>query len=308
MLSILIPVYNFDVRALVHELAYQCADAGVPWEIWCVDDGSAPEYKACNREITALPGVRYQELPANIGRAAIRNFLIRKATFPYVLFMDCDSAVVRADYIAHYLQFVHAQAVLCGGRVYAPIPPAERQYLLHWKFGRQREQMAPEARSRRPWHAFMTNNFLAPKAIVERLCFEERIQGYGHEDTLFGMELQAHGIPVIHLNNPLEHKGLEPASEFLRKNDEAMRNLAWLWQYAQTPVQTRLLDLARRLEARHLLRLATRALCLVLPLLRAVLLSPWPSLWALDMYKLAKLLSARSQMRSPEARSHSQKE
>ncbi len=296
MLSILIPVYNFDVRSLVQELAYQCTDAGVPWEIWCVDDGSAPEYKACNRGIATLPGICYEELPANIGRAAIRNLLISKATFPYVLFMDCDSTVVRADYIAHYLRFVHPQAVLCGGRVYAPIPPTERQYLLHWKFGRQREQIAPEARSRRPWHAFMTNNFLAPKAIFEYLRFEERIQGYGHEDTLFGMELQARGIPVIHLNNPLEHKGLEPASEFLRKNDEAMRNLAWLWQYTQTPVQTRLLDLARRLEAQRLLRPVADILRFALPLLRTVLLSPWPALWALDMYKLAQLLNARSQM------------
>ncbi len=298
MLSILIPVYNFDIRALTHELAYQCADTGVPWEICCIDDGSALEYKARNREIAALPGVRYEELPANIGRAAIRNLLISRATFPYLLFMDCDAAVVRADYIAHYLQFVHPQAVLCGGRVYAPVPPAQKQYLLHWKFGRQREQIAPEVRSRHPWRAFMTNNFLAPKAIFDCLCFEERIQGYGHEDTLFGMELQARHIPVIHLNNPLEHKGLEPAGEFLRKNDEAMRNLAWLWQYAQTPVQTRLLNLARRLEAQHLLQPASKALRLALPLLRAVLLSPWPALWALDMYKLAKLLSARSQMRA----------
>ncbi len=292
MISILIPVFSFDITALVDELAQQCADAGLPWEIICLDDGSAPEFKAINRALQNRPGIRYEELPENVGRAAIRNRLADMAAFPYLLFMDCDSAVVRADYIAHYLAHLDPGTVLYGGRVYAPVPPEDARYLLHWKFGREREQIPPEKRAVQPYHAFMTNNFLIPGDIFQCVRFEERIRGYGHEDTLFGMALQQRGVPVLHLDNPLEHKGLETAAEFLYKNDEAMRNLAWLWRQADLPVHTRLLDMARRLEAQGLSGLLRPVLKIILPALRALLLSRRPVLWALDLYKLYRLLEA----------------
>ncbi len=293
MLSVLIPVYNHDVRLLAEELAQQCAASGVPWEILCIDDGSSPESRTLNRELRGRPGIRYEELPHNAGRAAIRNLLAGSAQYPYLLFMDCDSAVVRADYIAQYAARLDPEMVLYGGRVYAPIAPEDKRYLLHWKFGTIREQVPAEDRAKRPWHAFMTNNFVVPKAIFDSIRFEERIRGYGHEDTLFGMELQRRGVPVLHLDNPLEHIGLETAEVFLHKNDEAMRNLAWLWQEAAIPVQTRLLDLARHLETTGLDALIRPALDAAMPLLRNVLLSSRPALWALDMYKLCRLLHAR---------------
>jgi glycosyltransferase involved in cell wall biosynthesis len=101
VLSVLIPVYNFNIAPLVVELAQQCAGTGLPWEILCIDDGSSLVFREQNRTLQGRAGIRYEELPDNIGRAAIRNLLAEKAVFPYLLFMDCDSAVVRADYMSN---------------------------------------------------------------------------------------------------------------------------------------------------------------------------------------------------------------
>ena len=104
MLSILIPVYNFNVTRLVQTLAEQCAATGEAYEIICFDDGSTPEFKAQNQPIQDIKHIDYQELPKNLGRSAIRNALGQAAQYPYLLFMDCDSEVVSKDYINNYLE------------------------------------------------------------------------------------------------------------------------------------------------------------------------------------------------------------
>ena len=75
MLSILIPVYNFDVRVLVEELHRQALGLSLPAEILCFDDGSAEQWKTLNREVALLSSVRYKEWPENLGRSRIRNAL-----------------------------------------------------------------------------------------------------------------------------------------------------------------------------------------------------------------------------------------
>ena len=42
MLSILIPIYNFDVQELVQKLHQQASLLAIAFEIVCVDDGSQP--------------------------------------------------------------------------------------------------------------------------------------------------------------------------------------------------------------------------------------------------------------------------
>ena len=39
------------------------------------------------------------------------------------------------------------------------------------------------------------------------------------------MVIKQRKIPILHLNNPLEHLGLEPQTIFLKKQKEAIKNL-----------------------------------------------------------------------------------
>ena len=71
MLSILIPVYNFDVNALVSDLHRQAIDCGIAFEIRCYDDGSTEAFRAKNRAIQTMGNVVWVELEQNIGRSAL---------------------------------------------------------------------------------------------------------------------------------------------------------------------------------------------------------------------------------------------
>ena len=290
MISILIPIFQVDVTGLVNELSRQCRLLHAPWEIICLDDGSEKLFLEGNAGLAKIPGVTYEILPQNVGRSAVRNMLARKARYPYLLFMDCDSGVVRSNYVETYFSRLQPETVFCGGRLYQIEPPTDKRFMLHWKFGRKREQILPQNRAKQAYHAFMSNNFVVPRKLFLEIQMEERLSGYGHEDTLFGMELRARGIPVEHLDNPLEHLGLETASVLIKKNDEAMRNLAWLIQNAPIPIETRLAGLVGKLKRYRLLGLTQIFLNLISPILKMLLCSKNPPLRALDAYKLGRLL------------------
>jgi hypothetical protein len=228
MLSVLIPIYNFDVRHLVRELDRQAALMDVSCEICCLDDASEASFQQKNRELSQLPHVRYEELTQNVGRARIRNQLSARAQYDYLIFMDGDSAVIYPDYLQKYLALLPTQDVLCGGRVYQEKPPADPDLYFHWWYGKNREQREAAERAQNPHHGFMTNNFLIPKQQFECILFDENIRQYGHEDTLFGFQLKEKGVDVVHLDNPLEHIGLEKKAVFLRKSRQAVDNLAML--------------------------------------------------------------------------------
>ncbi|HHZ64116.1 MAG TPA: glycosyltransferase, partial [Flavobacteriales bacterium] len=54
MTSILIPVYNYDVRTLVAELLRQIRDVEEECEIICFDDASDDKFLNLNKEIAGL--------------------------------------------------------------------------------------------------------------------------------------------------------------------------------------------------------------------------------------------------------------
>ena len=163
MLSILIPIYNFDVRSLVEELHRQAKLAGTEFEIILLDDHSDRVFHIINQELSTFGNVVYQRLKENVGRSKIRNLLARQAQYPYLLFMDCDSKVVKKDYIDTYLKKIVPNTVLYGGRTYQNTPPKEQQHRLHWFVGKAREEKRASERQKQAWHSFMTNNYLIPK-------------------------------------------------------------------------------------------------------------------------------------------------
>jgi glycosyltransferase involved in cell wall biosynthesis len=253
MLSILIPVYAYDVGALVSDLHHQAQALSFQWEIRLLDDASGEVWQLANRPLADLAQVYYEELPENIGRAAIRNRLAEQANYDYLLFMDCDSGVDHADFLSLYCQHLPSTQVICGGRTYEPTRPP-LPYRLHWHYGRQREVRSAAQRSKHPYEGFMTNNFVLPRRIYQNIQLDERLKQYGHEDTLFGLELAKAGIPLKHINNPLLHLGLEPADSWLRKQQQAIQNLYEL--YLDHPhLRTRALNTWRWLHHFGLFRL-----------------------------------------------------
>lgn len=290
MLSILIPVYNFDINALVNTLHRQCQLAGIDFEILCLDDGSDIKFQNKNQKIQQLSQVVYQVLPKNVGRSAIRNQLGKMAQYEYLIFMDCDSQVNHSDYITRYLRHLHPQKLLYGGRSYSPQPPTQIDYYFHWFYGIHREQSSATVRAQSPWHAFMTNNFLIPKSIFLSILFDENLRQYGHEDTLFGMELKKRNIPIIHLDNPLEHIGLENTAVFLSKTQKAIENLLYLSK--KNPlIETRLLQTFHQCQKWQLSIILKPLLKSLNPFFIKNFHSKSPRLLWFDLYKLGLILN-----------------
>jgi len=228
MLSVCIPVFNFNITELVKTVHVQLVDLNIDFEIVVADDDSEFHYKKINQQIKSLTNVYYIELEKNIGRSAIRNYLSRVARFNHLLFMDCDSQILSADFISNYVKAIDStEIVICGGRIYDDKMP-EKPFRLRWNYGRRMESLPDSKRNERPYHSFMTNNFIISRTIFNAIQFDEELSGYGHEDTLFGYELFKKKMEIKHIHNPVYHQYAENQEEFLFKTLQALKNLAFI--------------------------------------------------------------------------------
>ena len=289
-LSVLIPVFNRPVLVLVEALIAQASQWPGPVEICVLDDGSEEKSRAANRALATLPGVRYRELPHNVGRAAIRNLLAAHAAHEWLLLLDNTGQLLDNCFLARYAAVLGQAPVLAGGVCYTPQPPPEPELCLRWLYGHERETRPLAQRQAMPYHQLLVNNLLLSKALLERFPLDESLHNYGHEDTKLGWQLAKAAIPVHHLANPVLHAGLETAPVFLEKSRQAVHNLARLLRENGLEADSRLAQTARRLRQARLAAGAQAALTLSEPLLRRNLLSASPSLRTLDALKLLWLL------------------
>ena len=300
-LSLLLPVYDWPIGELLTALHRQAtAEADLLFEIIVFDDASPQSTtRAANRAAAAaLPYVRYHELPANVGRAAIRNQLAGAARYPWLLLLDADSGLPDGQFLPRYRRAVTAEppcAAWVGGTAYLAQPPADPALRLRWTYGRAREQRPAAARQRAPYAAFTLNNLLITAAAYARAGGLDESLGrtYGHEDTLFGQALEGADTPLGHLDNPVLHLGLEPAPIFRRKTAEAVTNLAQLGR-AGAPAATAsgVWRLATRLGRLGLAPAARQLLTALEPSLLRNLDSGAPTLRAFDAWRLLLLLRA----------------
>jgi GT2 family glycosyltransferase len=290
-LSILIPVFNRNVTPLVSALQAQAADWDGPVEILCLDDGSREEHKLANRQLAVLPSVSYQELPHNVGRAAIRNRLASAARYEWLLLLDNDSLLPDSHFLARYTAARTQAPVVIGGTTYEHTAPRLPELYLRWLYGRQREARSAAVRQHAPHGQLTLNNMLVQASVFRRFGLDEQLTRYGHEDTKFGWLLRQANIAVQHLDNPVLHDGLEPATVFLRKSHEAVRNLALLYRAEGLGSDTKLLKAALQLRRWGLAEAVRGAFRLRQKQVRRNLLSTHPSLRHLDALKLYWILA-----------------
>ncbi len=278
MLSICIPIFNFDVRALLAELLNQSKMIAIPTEICCLDDASS-EFVEINQAFIRDKEINYEYLDENIGRARIRNRLAQFAQGDYLIYLDCD-VKIGPDYIQKYIEHL-SSGVVYGGTIYNQELSVDLNYRLHYLVGHQRESVLPIKRNQAPYLTFKTNNFLTPKEIILAVPFDNSIRRYGHEDTLWAFSLSTHDIPILHIDNPIIHLGLETNEELLYKIELALLNLLELRNTGRVlPVKA----LKYYQKYHSLLRLvASKQL---LEKLRGKLLTGSSPLRILDFYKL----------------------
>lgn len=247
MLSILIPIYNFKVVTLVKALMRQCKKLDIDYEIICFDDKSRKKIKYENSVLSDFFGVNYTELSENLGRARIRNWMAKSASYETLLFLDCDSKIVKKDFVKTYLDRAADADLISGGRRYSKKAPSAKTKRLHWKYGTRKESIKASARQREKYLFFHSNNFLVKRDVILSYPFDESHQGYGYEDLLWAKTIMDGGLNILHIDNPVEHLGLEKSDVFLRKTKQSIMNLKLL-RSVHPDFETQLTRFADRIE------------------------------------------------------------
>lgn len=231
MISILIPVYNYDITSLINSLSAAIEDSEFYSEIIIGADGCDSSYIDSYNNLALLPGVKLHISEKNIGRASIRNQLAEKSKGSYLLFLDADALAQPdvKDFLSRYVDHLGVAPVICGGTSYRDVPPDDPDKYLRWHYGFYRERQDAKNRNKSPYASFSGFNFIIEKEILSRIKFNSELIKYGHEDTLFAYQLMKAEVPIVHIDNSLIHDGLETNQLYLLKTEESMQNLSLLY-------------------------------------------------------------------------------
>jgi glycosyltransferase involved in cell wall biosynthesis len=287
MLSILIPVYNYNAYPLVKELHSQCLEAKIDFEILCQDDFST-EYLQENQEINTLKNCRFSRNKTNLGRGKNINTIANQATKEYLIIVDCDTFPKNSEYIRNYVQHIEEgkAGVLYGGIIYESVRP-DKENLLRWIYGIKREALSLDLRNKKPNSSALTSNLLIKKEIFNEYPFDITITNYGYEDLCFLMVLESCRFTINHCDNPTFHLNLETSELFLKKTKIALENLAFIFESKKhIHIQSKIVSAYILLNKMGLIRLAAGSFKKTETLLKNNLLSTKPSLFAFDLFKL----------------------
>lgn len=230
-LSILSPVFRFDPSALIAALATASKAApDLAVELVLVDDGSGDPalLEQLEQAVLAFPApASLVAFTANQGRSAARNRLTLEARAPYLLFLDCDMLPDSADFLVRWRQLIEtaAPAIAYGGFTTLQVPHEPRLALA--RALAERVDCLPAAeRTARGGVAVATSNLLVRAEILRAVPFDAGFQGWGWEDVDWALRAHAAGHPVLHVDIPATHLGLDEPRTILRKFAQAGPNFA----------------------------------------------------------------------------------
>ena len=294
MISILIPVYNYDFTKLIQALSSQCAalresDNGFEYEIIVGNDRSTEKKCiALLQEISRIPNCRVLHQNVNIGRAAIRNRLYEASRGDYLLFIDCDAEVVSDDFVKRYYDDREKADVICGALCNPTEKPRGCELRYKYEIAAERAgQRTVEFRKQRPYDMFSTFNVMFRREVFAKILFDESCHEYGYEDVLMGIRLQQEGFCILHTDNALLHRGINSNASFLENTEAGIRTLYQIGEPLLS--HSNLARTAFRLKRWHLMGAFTLHFRIFRPLLRRNLLGHHPQLLLFKVYKLGYL-------------------
>ena len=252
-LSVLTPFFRDDPRPLLAALDREADSLAGAVELVLLDDaGGDPALStavAGAAQAMRLP-TRLVRLAANAGRAKGRNRLVEHSRGRHMLFLDSDMLPDRAGFLGAYLQLIGETdpAVAVGGFSVAQCEP-RREHALHRALALRADCLSAAARSLMPEKYVWTSNLLVRRDVFAAERFDEAFQGWGWEDTEWGVRVAAR-YGVTHIDNQATHLGLDTAKALIAKYEQSPANFARM--LARHPATTRRFPsyrLARALKA-----------------------------------------------------------
>lgn len=224
-LSILIPFKGDDPSPLLAALGRETGAA----EIVLLDDGSNDPALASRVEALVRDhplAVRLARLTKNEGRAKGRNRLVGHARATTLLFLDSDMLPDSPDFLGTWLRLVETDdpPVAFGGFSLAQVEPRPDQ-ALHRAMASHADCLSAAQRRAAPEKHLFTSNLLVRRDVFEAEAFDEGFTGWGWEDVEWGMRV-ARRWPILHLDNPATHLGLDTAPVIAAKFEQSQANFA----------------------------------------------------------------------------------
>ncbi|PHS09707.1 MAG: glycosyl transferase [Kordia sp.] len=229
MLSILIPIYNYDVVLLIKKLQQQITSINSNIEIICCDDCSSDKtIKNKNAFFLQSHQITLINNKENIGRTRSRQLLANKANYEWILFLDSDVLPATNNFLLDYVNLLNPRTdCIYGGICYQKKRPEVKQ-LLRWRFGNEREDIQLSKRNTSPYKSIASGNLLIKKNLFLSINKNLSNNWYGY-DNFFSSQLKEIGSTIIHINNKVFHLGLEDNATFLRKKELAANTIYQLY-------------------------------------------------------------------------------
>lgn len=286
MLSILIPTYNYNAFPLAETIEQQALKLRLVFELICIDDGSFSSLNKENQKINHLTNCKFIENTKNVGSLANRLLLANKAHYKWLLFLDADINPKYDNFLETYLKELSKNvSVVFGGFAYYDKNP-EKDKMLRYTFGKQREEVSALKRNKNPYKVIISANFLVKKQLFIKINQENLKNIYGL-DYLFGAKLKQNKIKVNHIENEVNHLGIDDNQAYLEKSRKAVETLSYL--YFSKQIQSNTISLLKAFKVLHnlgLRKLFGEIMLTYNSKIESNLISKNPNLFLFDLYRL----------------------
>lgn len=226
VLSVLIPYFHDDARALLENLTAQIG-AKCPVEVLLYDDGTQDadmNERLCEAIMASSAPARLLIAHENRGRAFARNCLTQHARADWVLFLDADMRPVTEHFVQDYLALVTAETadIIFGGfKVPRHVEDPSRE--LHRAFSEISDCLTLEARQERGPQYVCSSNLCVRKTVLDAEGFDPEFTGWGWEDSEWAARAGAR-FSLVHADIPALHLGLETTDTLLRRFKDSGHN------------------------------------------------------------------------------------
>ena len=227
--SVLIPFLRDDPLPLLDALDTEASALSGAVELVLMDDGTGDTAltQALEARIAtmALP-VQLITLGANEGRSRGRNRLAAAARAGHLLFLDSDMRPDTPRFLGVWADLVRDRdpAVAFGGFSLLQAP-TDARFAVPRALAAKSECLPCEVRALTPEKYVYTSNLLVRRDDFDTEAFDAAFTGWGWEDVEWAMRVSRR-YPVIHVDNPATHMGLDTVQALAVKYEQSAPNFA----------------------------------------------------------------------------------